>query len=814
MPESTRNPTSLTRMFRRLILIVRHWSFSLRDLIYTLRSWVSEWWHLLMTPFREFHPRAFAVMMFNGVREILMMLRLVRPREFGSELMSSGREAGGMVRGSLTGVKAAVVDLFWLLVWLPWFLARACFFGPINTWYFLTTRSKRQLLYIAMGTVVIVGGAIMVPGYLYLEHRRTNRITLLQRQLEFFVMGSDVEKVETTLAELADMSPDDEALARRLAMVRDRNAPVSEPKLIRFFMRHHMVNGRVTESVREADKLLESVPDDWEARCYLADAAMRNGDRAGAERHLANLPRAQEVAETIPANVAVYSAFLFDRLGDRGRFEEMVEFITLNILPALRSNEMIHFPIGDKLFLIRCYFIALSQIEKRPQLTRYWDPVQHAYQSIMDDPAVDLPTLVLIGQVAQKDSLKSLQDFLRRRLVSKDEFNAMAIDVLERQKALWEDVLRREPQNASGYIGLAEYYSVIGNPGAAEEVAVRGLRTCGATQDLVAATAELLRRNDPTRGLAFLEALRDEDLTPRMCFVLEQVATSAGRRDKAGAACRKALEQDPKLYWARLRLGEICIELGRHTDAAAAFEPMKDELAKDPKGFGLYVQALCNCGAHQLAEEFLEKMSAKNCPVEALLQAAKGLQASRRPAETIRWAKRALDKDPLNVEALLLVADNTRILADNEQKGWDHDMAREALRNYRAVERQLPDNLVVVNNIVWLELKALDLPQDALASAAKLRAIQNTTNIPAEYLETLGAVYIGVGQYDQAVKVLKNAISTAGGRVSFYIHLALAYHGLKQYAIAEQYLNKAAEMPKSPRELNDLFDAARTIYRR
>ena len=57
------------------------------------------------------------------------------------------------------------------------------------------------------------------------------------------------------------------------------------------------------------------------------------------------------------------TAFLFDRLGDRPRFEEMVEFITLNILPALRSNEMDHFPIGDKLFLIRCYFIALSQID-------------------------------------------------------------------------------------------------------------------------------------------------------------------------------------------------------------------------------------------------------------------------------------------------------------------------------------------------------------------------------------------------------------------------------------------------------------------
>jgi pentatricopeptide repeat protein len=495
----------------------------------------------------------------------------------------------------------------------------------------------------------------------------------------------------------------------------------------------------------------------------------------------------------------------------------MVDFITNNdnILPRLRSKDMIHFPIGDKLFLIRCYFIALSQLDSRPWLTRYWVPVQTAYQSIMDDPAADVATLVLIGQVAQKDSLKSLQEFLRRRLVSKDEFNAMAVDVLERQKALWEDVIRREPRNQWGFIGLAECHSAVGQGPLAEEVAARGLKACGPTPDLVAATAELLRRTDPQRGLTFLETvLREEDLTPRMCFVFEQVATQAGRPDKALAACRKAIEQDPKLYWARLRQAEICMRLDRFTEAAGAFEPMKAELVNDPKGCGLYVEALCKCGSYQLAEEFLEKMAAKNCPVDVLLSSAKGLQAARRPAETVRWAKRAIDKDPLNVEALLLVADNTRVLADAEPLGWDRNLAREALQAYRAVERQQPDNLKVVNNIAWLELKALGLTRDAYKSAEKLRAIQTQTGIPAEYLETLGAVYIGVEQFDQAVIVLRNAVSTAGGRVSFYIHLALAYHGLKQQAMAEQYLSKAAEMPKSPKELTELYEAARTIYRR
>jgi tetratricopeptide (TPR) repeat protein len=356
---------------------------------------------------------------------------------------------------------------------------------------------------------------------------------------------------------------------------------------------------------------------------------------------------------------------------------------------------------------------------------------------------------------------------------------------------------------------------VVGNAAAAEEIAARGLNQCGAAPDLVVATAELLRRTDPQRGLAFLEAtLRDEDMTPRMCFELDQVATHAGHPDKALAACRRALRQDATLYWARLRAGEICMDLGRPTEAAAAFEPMKDEVSQDPKGCGLYVRALCECGSHQLAEEFLEKVSAKNCPVAVLLNAAKGLQAARRPAETVRWAKRALVQEPLNVEALLLIADNTRVLADTPT-GWDRDLAREALRAYRTVERQQPDNLVVVNNVVWLELKALSLPAEAYKSAEKLRAMQNQVGVPAEYLETLGAVYIGVGQFDQAVTVLRDAVATAGGRFSFYLHLALAYRGLKQYSQAEFYLNKAAESPnKSPKELDELLQAGRAVYRR
>ncbi|HEY1378148.1 MAG TPA: tetratricopeptide repeat protein [Gemmataceae bacterium] len=797
-------------MLRRLFLILRHWTLSLRHAVTALRHGLAEWFHILTSPVRAFRPRAWLRGLGSGVMELLVLARLARPRGLGSELVTGGWEVMGLVRGTVAAVVATVVGLFWIIVWLPLWLARACYHWPVWTWHFLRTRTRRQLVYVLTASVFIVGTATAVPTYLFLEHRRTNRINILQQQYEYYMVGSDVGKLEEVLAKLVAEKPDDAGLARRLEMVRAHEAPVSEPKLVRFFMRHHMAGGRVDESVREANKLLESLPNDWEARCYLARAALARGDRAGAKKQLATLPRAED-ADSLPPYVAHDAFFLFRELGDKEREDDVVDFITLRVLPDLRSKGMRQLPTMYKLFLIRCYYVALTQIEKRPRLTSYWESVQLACKSIMEDPTTDVPTLVTVGD-AQDNNLRCLNEFRQRQLVSDVEFNAMGRDLLGLQKALWDDVIRREPKTARAYIGLAEYHFILRQPQQAEQAAARGLEACGKDQNLVAYTGDLLRRIDPPRALAFLETtLREEDLTPKMLYVFEQVAYQASRRDKALAACRKALEKDPKQDWARRREAAICLELGRPTEAAAALRPIKDELAKSPEDCANYVRALCECGAYPLAEEFLEKVSAANCPVDVLLKAAGGLQASGRHAEAVRWARRALDVDKLNVKALRIEADSTRILADKGEAGWDVDLARDALRSYRAVLRIEPDDLKTVNNIAWLELKALHLPREAYESAAPLRAAQDRVGLPAEFHETLGAVYIGVGQYDAAVKVLRQAVDTAGPRVSFYAHLALAFHGLKQPNQAEHYLSEAFKLPHTPRELAELREAARTI---
>jgi tetratricopeptide (TPR) repeat protein len=409
-----------------------------------------------------------------------------------------------------------------------------------------------------------------------------------------------------------------------------------------------------------------------------------------------------------------------------------------------------------------------------------------------------------------------LQEFLRRRLVTADEYKQMSAEVEVRIKEVWGRVMQGDPRNPFGYVGLAYSKHRSGDTQGGLEVAVKGLDVCGSPTELIVAVARLLREADPQKGLEFLRGpagLKEQDFTPPMCQVYADVALRAARPDLALTAVRRALKQDPTLYWARHTEGEICLRLGKPTEAAAALAPIRDQLAKDPAGCSLYVRALCECESYQLAEEFLEQVKAENRPADVLLTAAEGLQKVGRHEDAARWAKQVLAGDRTNVRALTIAAFSLYALAGQGERGWDGNKVHEALLNYRQVLLQQPNNLVAVNNVVCLELKALGRAKDAYESSAPLRAVQDRPDTPADYLETLGAVYLANDQPELARQMLTRALESAGPRASFYIHLALAHHGLKQSSVAVELLRRAADLPKTPREWAELREAAQVIGR-
>jgi tetratricopeptide (TPR) repeat protein len=783
-------------MMRRLRAWYHEIVATLNDWRFSLRNALRDWYEMAMTPFRT--------------------LKELRPAHVVDEVRFGGHQFFGVVGSSVRILGELIAGFALFIVRLPINLYRAIMYGPRRVWYALRSAPPRLIAIVIAVSFTVVGAVGATGGYLWWEHRREFQRGLLYRQLDYQMAVCDIDGVEFTLVALQGMVPDDPSIGARLEGIRAREAPLNDPNLLRVVMRTHYRLGDYKLAAREAAKLIENIPTDWEARCMLADEASRRDDRSSVQKHLFVLPRPFDVADSIQPWVAWYSAMLFQRLGETNRYDEMVDFIVLNVLPLLRSKDVGLLEHDAKLLLLECYRLSLTQIDKRAsRLMQFWEPSQRACRSILESDKVENRHLLSLA-LMQQLHLEFLKEFLRRRLISEADFKAFTAEVEERLRVASERCIGLEPKTMQAYVILAEHRFRAGRPDQALATVDDGLRNCGDIAELIAEKAQVLQRIDPQASLRFLDnAVQLSSLNPMMCQVYAQSAYNAGRPDKALEACRQAHKQQPNLLWAHRMEAEICLQLDRPTEAAAALQPIKAFLASDPAGCELYVRTLCACSSFALAEEFLQQVAAENRPVEVLMNAAHAFLRQQRMEEAVRWAKIVLERDTTNARALLIVGDGMRVLAERGARGWDLDKARESLSAYRAVQRQEPENLIVINNIVWLELKALDLPQIAYASSEPLRSVQSRTELPAAIMETLGAVYVAVGRYESAKKILYEAIKTAGPTASAYTYLALAHHGLNQPEMAEKCATQAANMAnKTPRETAELYDAIHVLQER
>ena len=234
-------------------------------------------------------------------------------------------------------------------------------------------------------------------------------------------------------------------------------------------------------------------------------------------------------------------------------------------------------------------------------------------------PGRGRPTLIQLGQVGHRAGLETLNLFKRLNLLERDEkvdeYGVMTRELLARQKRLWEKAIRLDPKLPGGYIGMAEYQYTVGDPDAAEKVLAQGIAECGLGKELVVAAGKLLSLTDPNRGLKFLErTIGDKDMTPTMCAVIEDVATKAGRPDKALDACRQTLQMDPTQDWARLREAVHFLKLGRPSDAVSALQPIADHLVKYPDACADHVRALSESGLTAAPTNFWRKWRPRTAP--------------------------------------------------------------------------------------------------------------------------------------------------------------------------------------------------------
>ncbi len=182
-------------------------------------------------------------------------------------------------------------------------------------------------------------------------------------------------------------------------------------------------------------------------------------------------------------------------------------------------------------------------------------------------------------------------------------------------------------------------------------------------------------------------------------------------------------------------------------------------------------------------QKFDVPIEATTSSLEALKAFSMGVRVSREsgPAESISFMKRAIELDPNFATAYALLGLNYANLgqpsraAENLEKAYnlrDRVSEREKLRisanYYYIVTGELEKEAQTYQ--LWME----SYPNDAVPHG------------------NLGANYLALGQYDQAVPEIKQGIALAPGAVVGYQNLSIAYMALSQVDKAKATLDEAA----------------------
>ncbi|HUG99750.1 MAG TPA: XrtA/PEP-CTERM system TPR-repeat protein PrsT [Gammaproteobacteria bacterium] len=408
--------------------------------------------------------------------------------------------------------------------------------------------------------------------------------------------------------------------------------------------------------------------------------------------------------------------------------------------------------------------------------------------------------------------------------------------------AWFEDALRVQPGNAAAEFNLGRIAAAAGR---IDEAETRFRAVLAAEPDNPAAKTALAqvawstgRRAEAIRQLEALNESPGAALPPRL--LLARYLQAEGERDRAIEVARKAAQDYPENADAANALGRMLYDAGQHAEALSAFRraielvpgnpqlllssararaalgeidearnELRNALAVDPD-FTPARQALVDIerrtGRLEAAAEgiaYLKRNAAANDPSVALLEgelllarreyeaaipafetaiagdiggrAVVGLfQAQERAGrpEAVRTLEESLEENPDDVLVRVLAADHYLTTGNHAA----------AIAHYETIQRRLPDNPVMLNNLAWLYARTGD--SRALATAE--RALEFAPDSP-QVMDTLGWILHEQGDNARAIELIREARELAPDMPEIRYHHAvlLAETGDRDGAIRE-----------------------------
>jgi tetratricopeptide (TPR) repeat protein len=128
--------------------------------------------------------------------------------------------------------------------------------------------------------------------------------------------------------------------------------------------------------------------------------------------------------------------------------------------------------------------------------------------------------------------------------------------------------------------------------------------------------------------------------------------------------------------------------------------------------------------------------------------------------------------------------------------GETRQIAGDAPRARRAYEEALkydPDNWITLNNLAYLLSDQLGENKLARPYAERAVAIADTQDT----LDTLGWIYVGLGEFPAAIAELSRAVRLDPGSALSYYHLGEAYRRNGQFAEAGEVLKSGGDLART-----------------
>lgn len=286
-------------------------------------------------------------------------------------------------------------------------------------------------------------------------------------------------------------------------------------------------------------------------------------------------------------------------------------------------------------------------------------------------------------------------------------------------RALWEDVLAKNPASLVAWDGLGAFYLERGELAKAES--------------------------------CYLESIRVRPDLPDQYMNLANVLVEMHRYDEAIRRYEEALRVRPDYAPAMTGLGVLLSGLGRHDDAIRFLSKVRELRPNDAIAHFNLGMAYRGQGNAAEAVRLLSAGLAIKPDAKAHVQLATILAEKGDLEGAASHCHKALSLDQSS-------ADAHRILADIRIR---QGRVADATAELRLALKLRPDWPVVMNNLAWILAThpSPDVRNGPEAVRLAERVIQLTGRGDASTLDTLAAAYADVGRFEEAVGAIQRALS-------------------------------------------------------